>query len=77
MGTSPEEFKAFVGEEIARWKQVITAADIKVEERLKGGRCKSAALYTFYLLASFNLVPCGVASLAAPRKQARLTAFPA
>ncbi|MBS4004326.1 MAG: tripartite tricarboxylate transporter substrate binding protein [Afipia sp.] len=31
MGTSPEEFKAFVGEEIARWKQVITAADIKVE----------------------------------------------
>ena len=31
MGTTPEEFKAFVGEEIARWKQVITAADIKVE----------------------------------------------
>ena len=31
MDTSPEEFKAFVGEEIARWKQVITAADIKVE----------------------------------------------
>ncbi|WP_024577421.1 MULTISPECIES: tripartite tricarboxylate transporter substrate binding protein [unclassified Afipia] len=31
MGTSPEEFKAFVGEEIARWKQVITAADIKAE----------------------------------------------
>ncbi len=31
MGTSPEEFKAFVGEEIARWKQVIIAADIKVE----------------------------------------------
>ena len=28
---SPEEFKAFVGEEIARWKQVIIAADIKVE----------------------------------------------
>lgn len=31
MGTAPDEFKAFVGEEIARWKQVITAADIKVE----------------------------------------------
>lgn len=31
MGTSPEEFKAFVGEEVARWKQVITAADIKIE----------------------------------------------
>ena len=31
MGTSPEEFKTFVGEEIARWKQVITAADIKAE----------------------------------------------
>ncbi len=31
MGSSPEEFKAFVGEEIARWKQVITAADIKAE----------------------------------------------
>ena len=31
MGTTPDEFKAFVGEEIARWKQVITAADIKVE----------------------------------------------
>ena len=31
MGTTPEEFKAFVGEEIARWKQVIAAADIKVE----------------------------------------------
>ena len=31
MGTTSEEFKAFVGEEIARWKQVITAADIKVE----------------------------------------------
>ena len=31
MGTTPEEFKAFVGEEIARWKQVITAADIKAE----------------------------------------------
>jgi len=31
MGTTPDEFKAFVGEEIARWKQVITAADIKIE----------------------------------------------
>ena len=31
MGTSLEEFKAFVGEEIARWKQVITAADIKID----------------------------------------------
>lgn len=31
MGTTPEEFRTFVGEEIARWKQVITAADIKVD----------------------------------------------
>jgi len=31
MGTTPEEFKTFVGEEVARWKQVITAADIKIE----------------------------------------------
>lgn len=31
MGTTPEEFRTFVGEEIARWKQVITAADIKME----------------------------------------------
>ena len=31
MGTTPEEFKTFVGEEVARWKQVITAADIKAE----------------------------------------------
>lgn len=31
MGTTPDEFKAFVAEEIARWKQVITAANIKIE----------------------------------------------
>ncbi len=31
MGTTPDEFRAFVGEEIARWKQVITTADIKIE----------------------------------------------
>ncbi len=31
MGTTPEEFRSFVTEEIARWKQVITAADIKIE----------------------------------------------
>lgn len=31
MGTTPDEFRAFVGEEVARWKQVITAADIKIE----------------------------------------------
>ena len=31
MGTTPEEFRTFVTEEIARWKQVITAADIKIE----------------------------------------------
>lgn len=31
MGTSPEEFRTFVNEEIARWKQVIVAADIKIE----------------------------------------------
>ena len=31
VGTSPEEFRVFVGDEVARWKQVITAADIKIE----------------------------------------------
>ena len=31
MGTTPEEFRAFVAEEVARWKQVIVAADIKIE----------------------------------------------
>ncbi|MET0443500.1 MAG: tripartite tricarboxylate transporter substrate binding protein [Pseudorhodoplanes sp.] len=32
MGTSPEEFKTFVTGEIARWKKVITDADIKVQQ---------------------------------------------
>jgi tripartite-type tricarboxylate transporter receptor subunit TctC len=31
MGTTPEEFRTFVAEEIARWRQVITAANIKIE----------------------------------------------
>jgi tripartite-type tricarboxylate transporter receptor subunit TctC len=31
VGSSPEEFRTFVGEEIARWKKVITDADIKIE----------------------------------------------
>jgi tripartite-type tricarboxylate transporter receptor subunit TctC len=31
MGTTPEEFRTFVSEEIARWRQVITAANIKIE----------------------------------------------
>jgi hypothetical protein len=31
MGTSLEEFRAFVFDVIARWRQVITAADIKIE----------------------------------------------
>lgn len=32
MGTSPDEFKTFVTGEIARWKKVITDADIKVQQ---------------------------------------------
>jgi tripartite-type tricarboxylate transporter receptor subunit TctC len=32
VGSSPEEFRAFVGEEIARWGKVITDAGIKVEQ---------------------------------------------
>ena len=31
MGSTPEEFRAFVGEEIARWKKVIVDANIKTE----------------------------------------------
>lgn len=31
MGTTPDEFRKFVGEEVARWKQVITAADVKID----------------------------------------------
>jgi tripartite-type tricarboxylate transporter receptor subunit TctC len=31
MGTSPDEFRAFVGEEITRWKKVITDAGVKLE----------------------------------------------
>ena len=31
MGTTPDEYRAFVGEEIARWSKVITDADIKIE----------------------------------------------
>jgi tripartite-type tricarboxylate transporter receptor subunit TctC len=32
MGTTPDEFKTFVTSEIARWKKVITDADIKVQQ---------------------------------------------
>jgi tripartite-type tricarboxylate transporter receptor subunit TctC len=32
VGSSPEEFRTFVGEEIARWGKVITDAGIKVEQ---------------------------------------------
>jgi tripartite-type tricarboxylate transporter receptor subunit TctC len=32
VGSSPEEFRAFVGEEIARWAKVISDAGIKVEQ---------------------------------------------
>jgi tripartite-type tricarboxylate transporter receptor subunit TctC len=32
VGSSPEEFRAFVGEEIARWGKVITDAGIKIEQ---------------------------------------------
>jgi tripartite-type tricarboxylate transporter receptor subunit TctC len=31
MGSTPEEFRSFVGEEIASWKKVITDANIKME----------------------------------------------
>ncbi|MDB5580263.1 MAG: tripartite tricarboxylate transporter family receptor [Bradyrhizobium sp.] len=31
MGSTPEEFRAFVGEEISSWKKVITDANIKME----------------------------------------------
>ena len=31
MGSTPDEFRAFVGEEIASWKKVITDANIKME----------------------------------------------
>jgi tripartite-type tricarboxylate transporter receptor subunit TctC len=31
VGSSPEEFRAFVAEEIARWNKVITDAGIKME----------------------------------------------
>jgi len=31
MGSTPEEFRAFVGEEIVRWKKVIVDANIKTE----------------------------------------------
>jgi len=31
MGSTPEEFRAFVGEQIALWKKVITDANIKLE----------------------------------------------
>ena len=32
VGSSPEEFRAFVGEEIARWAKVINDAGIKIEQ---------------------------------------------
>ena len=32
VGSSPEEFRTFVGEEIARWGKVITEAGIKIEQ---------------------------------------------
>ena len=32
VGGTPEEFRAFVGEEIARWRKVITDANIKMEQ---------------------------------------------
>src|SRR5690349_17958074 len=32
VGSTPEEFRAFVGEEIARWQKVITDANIKMEQ---------------------------------------------
>jgi len=32
VGSSPEEFRAFVGEEIARWGKVISDAGIKIEQ---------------------------------------------
>lgn len=32
MGTTPAEFKSFVTDEIARWKKVITDADIKMQQ---------------------------------------------
>jgi tripartite-type tricarboxylate transporter receptor subunit TctC len=31
VGSTPEEFRAFVTEEIARWRKVITDAGIKME----------------------------------------------
>jgi tripartite-type tricarboxylate transporter receptor subunit TctC len=31
VGSPPEEFRAFVGEEIVRWRKVITDAGIKME----------------------------------------------
>jgi tripartite-type tricarboxylate transporter receptor subunit TctC len=31
MGSTPEEFRAFVAEEISRWRKVITDAGIKME----------------------------------------------
>ncbi len=31
MGTSPDEFRTFVVDEISRWKKVITDANIKLE----------------------------------------------
>jgi len=31
VGSTPEEFRAFVAEEIARWSKVITDAGIKME----------------------------------------------
>jgi tripartite-type tricarboxylate transporter receptor subunit TctC len=31
MGSTPEDFRSFVGEEIASWKKVITDANIKME----------------------------------------------
>jgi tripartite-type tricarboxylate transporter receptor subunit TctC len=32
MGTTPDEFRAFLTDEIARWKKVITDAGIKMEQ---------------------------------------------
>jgi tripartite-type tricarboxylate transporter receptor subunit TctC len=32
VGSTPEEFRAFVGEEIARWAKVVKDADIKIEQ---------------------------------------------
>jgi tripartite-type tricarboxylate transporter receptor subunit TctC len=32
VGSTPEEFRAFVGEEIARWAKVINDAGIKIEQ---------------------------------------------